>query len=1459
MKRIVCAIMVVLFIYSNYSFGIGGDLGAGSGADGSETSPWLIEDFTDFQAFCGDSSYWASGVYTRLETDLDLNPALEGRDIYSRAPIAGNESSSIYSFSGTYYSGHFDGNGHIISNLTIQGASYLGLFGYTGSSTSISNLNIENVYITCSGYYTGGLASYNRGNIINCSSTGTVSGSYNSGGLAGYNRGSISNCCSTTSVSGSGTAGGLVGYNYYGTISSCFSGSMVSGSYYAGGLVGENYRGPVTNCYSSGTVNGYGYIGGLIGYFRNAEISKCYSIGAVTGNYNTGGLVGYNLSGIIIGSYWDVETSGQSSSFGGTAKTTVEMQNASTFVGWNDGSWTIYDGHSYPRLAWENVKGSPITTDYPAATYPGSGTGVDPYVLSTPADFISMGQRVPDWDGYYILSGDVDLSGLVYIPPVKFSGIFDGNGYVISNLSIDGDMAGTQYYLGLFGILYGRVDNLGLENVDVSGFNYVGGLAGRNYGTISGCYSSGDVLGQYYCGGLVGENMAGITNCYSVGSITGGYDVGGLTGGNGGTVSNCYSVCIVRGNEYFGGLAGESYGQVSDSYFYLYGGPDNSVGTMLNDQELQLKASFIGFDFVNDTNDGLDDFWTINSGYMPKLAWQVSPGFEPPYYLDSISTTLAGSGYSGDPYIIANLDDLLEFRNNADLRWGEYSLTADIDLAGQYLPEAFIPEAFMGSFSGNGHTISNMFISGDYNVGFFSNLYGSVDSLNFLEAMVDGSEQSGCVAGSNIGGKITNCNVSGMLFGGYCTGGICGKSYGPNHAGMGLISGCTSSVSITSDECYNVGGLVGHNGSIVRNCSSSGDIYGSYGEVTGGLIGKVGGYGSVDNCYSTVSLVMIGGSYEVGGLIGGNSGRVKRSYSTGKIIVSDGGSDIGGLVGRNHGCYDNENGPSEVSNCYSVSDLITSGDVESVGGFGGHCGGNIFDCYSAGKVSVLWYSENVGGFAGKLGCNGQIKNCFADNIIRHTGDFERIAGFCGSNMGGTLESCFWNTELSGLTEGYFEDPDANSPGVYHDVVGLTGAQMADMNLFTGYGWDFFGEIANGVFETWQMSAAAGMPVLSYFEGYYVELQGEGTQLDPYMVSNAFELGAVRNYPSDAWYVLVNDIDLAGISFSSALIPGFSGNFDGGYNTVSNLTISNGGDYCGFFGRMEAGSVVTGLKISHAKITAGHHAGVLAGQVGGGTIEYCSVSGEITARYYTGGLCGMAQGPNCGGSFINFCSSDVDVTGYEVDDDEWNCIIGGLVGHCGGQVSNCYSLGSVTSVSEYASIGGLIGSMGCNGSAANCYSVGHVSGNGEVGALAGEDYGEMNIYNCFWDIQASGTNIAVGTFDPDPDDQYYGLTTAEMQTMSVFTNVGWDFSETDGTPAVWQMPPLNYPKLAWQISESASDLNQDDAVDLKDFSFFAVHWLSSDCAGSSVCEAADINDSGQVDLADLQEFCSGWIE
>ncbi|MGC9309984.1 MAG: LamG domain-containing protein, partial [Candidatus Nanoarchaeia archaeon] len=152
---------------------------------------------------------------------------------------------------------------------------------------------------------------------------------------------------SSSKVMGNEKVGGLVGKNSGGILTSYSTGYVKGDSNQVGGLVGRNHDGFINNSYSSARVVGGVGAGGLVAvnsiskefymdYYGVGIINNSYSRGLVSGESHVGGLLGWN-NGSTNSCFWDIETSGQTSSAEGTGKTSIEMKTKSTFTdaGWD--------------------------------------------------------------------------------------------------------------------------------------------------------------------------------------------------------------------------------------------------------------------------------------------------------------------------------------------------------------------------------------------------------------------------------------------------------------------------------------------------------------------------------------------------------------------------------------------------------------------------------------------------------------------------------------------------------------------------------------------------------------------------------------------------------------------------------------------------------------------------------------------------------------------------------------------------------------------------------------------------------------------------------------------------------------------------------------------------------------------------------------------------------------------
>jgi hypothetical protein len=125
-----------------------------------------------------------------------------------------------------------------------------------------------------------------------------------------------------------------VGQSRSSTVYRCFSICTVNASSWSsGGIVGYNYvNSTVSNCYSSSQVNGTNAAAGLVGNNTNSTVRNSYSTGHPSASSYLGGLVGLNQNSTTVNSFWDIESSGLTTSLGGTGKTTAQMKDLATFT-----------------------------------------------------------------------------------------------------------------------------------------------------------------------------------------------------------------------------------------------------------------------------------------------------------------------------------------------------------------------------------------------------------------------------------------------------------------------------------------------------------------------------------------------------------------------------------------------------------------------------------------------------------------------------------------------------------------------------------------------------------------------------------------------------------------------------------------------------------------------------------------------------------------------------------------------------------------------------------------------------------------------------------------------------------------------------------------------------------------------------------------------------------------------
>ena len=219
---------------------------------------------------------------------------------------------------------------------------------------------------------------------------------------------------------------------------------------------------------------------------------------------------------------------------------------------------------------WENgtsIDGAEATEAYSYDSNTRTITIYSGEGLKVAADEVNSGNT----DINIILDKDIDLSDIDWTPigtyDNPYTGTFNGGNHTITGLKID--QSGTDN-VGLIGRLGsgGKVQDVTLTEVNVTGGTYVGGIAGQTDGTVENCSVNGTVTGRSQTGGIVGRNFSTISGCSAEGTVTGNTNVGGISGlcvpnydtgtGSliGSTIEGCHSTATVSGISSVGGVVG---------------------------------------------------------------------------------------------------------------------------------------------------------------------------------------------------------------------------------------------------------------------------------------------------------------------------------------------------------------------------------------------------------------------------------------------------------------------------------------------------------------------------------------------------------------------------------------------------------------------------------------------------------------------------------------------------------------------------------------------------------------------------------------------------------------------------------------------------------------------------------------------------------------------------------------
>ncbi|MCW0414810.1 hypothetical protein NB689_000564 [Xanthomonas sacchari] len=563
--------------------------------------------------------------------------------------------------------------------------------------------------------------------------------------------------------------------------------------------------------------------------------------------------------------------------------------------------------------------------------------------------------------------------------------------------------------------------------------------------------------------------------------------------------------------------------------------------------------------------------------------------------------------------------------------------------------------------------------------------------------------------------------------------------------GMQMVAAASQSVDGAAAAVENSGTLRANGGQILLQAGSTG--------LSQLLVNNTGTLEAtgIDTSGGSVRLVGSGGDVA-------SSGRIDVSGTHGGSVqlLSDGAVNVAGRIDASGTAA---GGSVRIGGGYQGGEQLQHASAATV------ADGALLDASATGQGnggSIVVWSDGHTAVHGALRANAAGSgNGGLLETSGHTVDFSGIAvGAKGAGHGSagtwlvdpedlTVDSAAASTISGALNGGtnvtlLTSSTNASGPGTVSNGSG-------DINVNAAIGWSGNSTLTLDAYHSIYLNAAvtatgntAGL-VLNY--GGYTDNGTVGGTGD-YYVNTPVSLGgahaslaingqaytlihsladAATYFNSPGAYALAQDIDLAGVTRSSALVSSFQSKLAGLGHSINNLTISGASGYVGLFGTTSSNSVIRDLHLGNVSISGGYYVGGLVGY-GQGAIKNVTVDGSVTGS--SGGIGGLA-GYNLG--LIDNGVFNGTVNGQSA--------VGGLVGNnVGAPIRNSHSTGSVTGSSS--NTGGLVG-YNDGGSLTNTYSTSNVSGTSYVGGLAGSNQNSGTIKNSYASGSVIGTSYIVG--------------------------------------------------------------------------------------------------------------------
>ena len=817
--------------------------------DGSVDKPYEISTAAElawFRDYVNNESQYASQYASAtLTEDIDLSEFCHAADAATNT----EELSWDPIGNGKMYCGTFDGNGKTIRNLYINSTFiYRGFFGYANSG-SIKNITFDNAKVKNTnkfgtGILTGGFEKCTIENIkilANCS----VEGTENTGGIAGAGAGYISNCENRAMVNGTNNVGGIVGYG----------------------------EGSLQNSANYGDISGVAQVGNLIGFAATVNLNNVLGVGNVTATDQKGGLL--------------------------VGESNNPRSTAAGVLAYNNNAKLTINGTEQTGEAVKAIGQGSLTSAFRVKAFSAEQlkSGLVAFLLQGNAsESAKWGQKL-NTDDYPILgstnkvysdspitmkcSGELEGTGTFTNTKPAQEGTFTmqhGNS-IIHHESVDVTCTvdGT--------IEYWECDVCNETYLDEKLTQPVGNIikeaaTGHNYDENDKCTKCQKEI-QFV---KLGNNNITIEKVFGSTKRIRGYNLYKFTAPEDGMLE----VTADSHGE-------DTYGALWDSRtakYLIKKGSGNGWDFKITYEVKKGTTYYIGA--REDDGDAIEGEVTLNVKLI---------SYQPP-------TGVTGKGTEAEPFILKTADHLAWFRDYVNA--GKTSACAKIaddveaidmstvchkaDAATNTKELSWDPignsdNKYQGTFDGNGKTIRNLYINSTirykgffgyavdcriknitfdnakvkttdvYGAGILAGAFekGTIENIKILaNCSVEGTENTGGIAGAAGAGNIINCENRAMVNGTNKVGGIVGNCYD------NTISSCANYGAVTGTG-YAVGGMVGYFSSgTMQNSANYGDISGD------ALLGNLIGYANICNINNVLGIGNITANYaDSNGLIVG--------------------------------------------------------------------------------------------------------------------------------------------------------------------------------------------------------------------------------------------------------------------------------------------------------------------------------------------------------------------------------------------------------------------------------------------------------------------------------------------------------------------------------------------------------------------------------------------------------------